>query len=365
MSTTKMTLWSEDFNDGYYHIGKDIEEYPDCWCYVVYSGRGPGKTYGALRYSLAHDIPIVYAKRTKKDVNFICKSSEYGVDRSPYAPINRDFGTNVEGKLIDDGIGIFGYFDEGELIGKPAAYILSFNGVKDIKGFELSFVDWLILDEFVPQLGEKVSKSEGEMLLSMYMTVNRDRQARGRQPLKLILFSNTDQISTAITNELDIIDHMADMDASGENIRHLKGRGILIHHITPEECPVLLKQEGGIFKGMRGTPWAAKNLGGHFASNDFSNIVNLSTKKMRSFIRIRYKRKYIYVYRNDENGQLYMTRSKGSYIFDYDLDKENDQKLFWMEQGIDLRIECIEGRMKFQKYSFYDLIINYKQKFNL
>ena len=367
MSTMKMTLWNENYEDGYYHIGKDIQDHPDCWCYVVYSGRGPGKTYGALRYAAAHDLPIVYAKRTKRDVNFICKAGEYGIDRSPYAPINRDFGLNIEGKLIDDGIGMFGYFDKGQLIGdRPLAYVLSFNGVKDIKGFELSFCEWLVLDEFVPQLGEKVSRSEGEMLLSMYMTINRDRQARGREPLKLILFSNTDNISTSITNELDIVDHMSEMEAAGITELEIKSRGIFIHHLTPEEFPVLTKQQGGIFKGMAGTPWAEKNLGGYFASNDFSNVIpNLSIKKMTCYIRLKYKRKDIYIYRNPDSGLKYMTQSKGKYTYFYDLEKENDQKLFWLEHGIDLRIDCIEGRMKFKKYSYYDLIINYKKIYQL
>lgn len=365
MSMTKKSLWNEDFNDGYYHIGKDIQDHPDCWLYVVYSGRGPGKTYGALRYAAAHDIPIVYAKRTKRDVNFICKAGEYGIDRSPYAPLNRDFGLNIDGKLIDDGIGMFGHFDEGELIGKPMAYVLSFNGVKDIKGFELSFVEWLVLDEFVPQLGEKVSSQEGEMLLSMYMTISRDRQARGRPPLKMILFSNTDNISTSITNELDIVDHMAEMQAVGINELELKNRGIYIHHLTPEEFPVLQHQKDGIFKGMAGTPWAEKNLGGLFSSNDFTNVMKLSTKKMRSYIRLRYKRKDVYIYMDPENGKKYMTTAKGRYDYFYDLELENDQKLFWLEHGIDLRIDTIEGRMKFLKFSYYDLIVNYKKKFNL
>ena len=49
----------------------------------------------------------------------------------------------------------------------------------------------------------------------------------------------------------------------------------------------------------------------------------------------------------------------------YDLNRENEQKRFWIEQGVDLRIACIEDRMKFKKYSMYDLIVNYKRYFTI
>ena len=53
----------EDYNDGYYHIGKDIEVFPDAVIYIVWSRRGPGKTYSALRYPY-HKFRTLYMKRT-------------------------------------------------------------------------------------------------------------------------------------------------------------------------------------------------------------------------------------------------------------------------------------------------------------
>ena len=44
-----MNINDERYDDGYYHIAKDIEKYPDATVYIVWSKRGPGKTYSALR----------------------------------------------------------------------------------------------------------------------------------------------------------------------------------------------------------------------------------------------------------------------------------------------------------------------------
>ena len=42
----------ERFDDGYYHIRKDMLDYPDAVVYCTYSRRGPGKTYGLLLTTL-------------------------------------------------------------------------------------------------------------------------------------------------------------------------------------------------------------------------------------------------------------------------------------------------------------------------
>ena len=40
----------ENLEDEYYHLLHDFLRFPKAWCYVVWSKRGPGKTYSALSY---------------------------------------------------------------------------------------------------------------------------------------------------------------------------------------------------------------------------------------------------------------------------------------------------------------------------
>ena len=61
----------------------------------------------------------------------------------------------------------------------------------------------------------------------------------------------------------------------------------------------------------------------------------------------------------------YMTFIKGPYQYEWDLNTENHQKLFWRDHAQELRVCCIEDGMKFEKYSMYDLIINYKKFFEV
>ena len=351
-------------NDKYYHFHDDLEAYPDAWCYVVWSRRGPGKTYSALRYSYEEGIPICYMKRTKDDVKTVC-GVRGGIDLSPYVPINRDGHYNITSQLIYEGIGGFydHYDDEGKIEGAPFSYIVALNALKTVKGFDLSICDWMLLDEFIPQVGEITRLKEGEMLLDMYMTISRDRLKRGRGDLKLVLFANAENISTPVTYELDIVDTMIDLQASGESHHYIEDRGILLHHITDEEIPIMEEEKGGIYKAMQNTAWGAKAFGGEFSNNDFSNVARVNLKNYAPVVSWKYKNKYTYVYVRD--GYYYFTSARNDVAPLYDLDRENDQKRFYYDFVLDLRNECIENRCKFRNYTMYDILMNYRKFFKV
>lgn len=350
----------------YYHFEDDLIGYPDAWCYVVWSARGKGKTYSGLKYAYENKIPIIYMKRTIDDVQLICSANDYGFDPSPYVPINRDCGYNIKARSIENGIAGFWDFNlDNEPEGIPVSYCLAESAIRKYKGFDFSRCDWILFDEFIPQLGERISRKEGELLLDLYMTVARDRQKRGKLPLKLILFANAEEISTPITNTLEIVDIMADLNASGRTHYYDEGRGILLHHITAEEFPMQESEKEGIYEAMKNTSWGAKSFEGTFSNNDFSNVQTMSIKGMMPYIHIHHATHDYYIYLHKSRGEYYMCSSRGNCTFDYDLNKENGQKKFWIEHQAELREACIDDKMKFQKYSMYDLIINFKKFFNI
>ena len=357
----------EDLNDSYYHVLSDILKFHRCWCYVVWSKRGPGKTYSILWLAYYSNFPIIYMKRTDKDVSRILKEEKIiNLDPSPYAPLKKQKGLRVGGVEIDDGFGAFYELDEeGQPTGRLLCYVLSFNKVLTYKGNDFSDVELLCFDEFIPQIGERIKKSEGELLLDLYQTVSRDRLKKGRNPLKLILFANSEQISVPVTQELEIIDYMADLDASGASHLYIEDRDILLHHITDEEVPVQECEKVGIWKGMQGTAWFDKSFGGRFVHNDFSNVIPKSIKRSKPILEVQYKTHFYYIYFNEEKASYYMTCTPAKAREKVNLNRENEQKKFYYDYLIDLHDACINERFKFEKYSMYDLIMNYKKFFNI
>lgn len=359
----------EDFNDGYYHFKKDLKEYPEAGCYIVWSRRGPGKTYSFLRYCIDNDLYFIYIKRTADDVELICNGSEHPelkVDADPFVPLNRDFGWTIKPKLIRNGIGAFYDTDEkGKPAGAPLGSILALSRIKSVKGMDFSRASFICFDEFIPQSTEIVRKKEGEAFADFVMTALRDKVKRG-QKLKLVLFANSEEISTPITNAFEIIDDMADLATSKKHHYYNRDRRIMLHYITQAEIPLTPEElKSDMFVLMRGTAWAQKAFFGDFANNDFSNVSMKSIKNMQCIHKIHYKNKDMYIYMRPSDGMYYMTYSKGPFQYEWDLSKENHQKLFWIDHGQELRVCCIEDHMKFEKYSMYDLIMNYKKFFDV
>lgn len=355
----------------YYDICADTWMYPEAWCYIIIGGRNTGKTYSALKDCVLTDRKFVFIKRTNDDVDLLCsgsgrigtKQTEFGVDLSPFKPINRDLGTDIRAYSIKSGLGGFWKHVNGEIQGAPIGYLLSLNAVSKFKGFDLSDCDWIIFDEFIPNVFDRVNRKEGEQLMELYKTVARDREHRGKPPLKLVCLANATSISNPVMNTLEVTDTVADMAALGKETWYDEERKILVHQLKTNSQFLAKEKESAIYQAMGNTSWGEMAFENQFAYNDFSNVKKVSLKGYKPVCSVKYKTHHFYVWRKDE--KLHMCKSKHNSEFEYDLSKENDQKKFWNEQCFDLRLECIDGNMTFETYTMYDLIMNYKSFYKL
>ena len=354
----------------YYDIKDDLARYPEAWAIFAWSGRNTGKTYSTLRYMLDTGAAFVYIKRTVEDVKLILsgsgkigsKLSMYGADLSPFKALNRDLGSNVRAFSIYKGYlgGFWKCSPENEPIGQPIGYIISLNAVSKIKGFDLSDCDYLIFDEFIPSAWERADRAEGKQLLDLYMTVSRDREHRGKPPLKLICLANPVEINCPVMQELEIADDAAAMTARGEEYRYT--RGILLHRIImPEEFQEKEKEMPAL-QAMTGTAWRDAALGEGFSYNDIGMIKPVSLKNYQCLLELKYRKYCWYVWRKD--ALLYVCKSAGRpLVASYDLNKDADARRFYQEEDLDIREEYIQGNVNFQTYTMYDVIINYKKFF--
>ncbi len=347
----------------YYDIREDFEKYPDLWCYVVVGGRTTGKTYSALKYCYKEKIKFVFVKRTIEDVKLLCnrgKLSEYEFDASPFKPINRDLGCNIQSRLISDkGIGGFWRFSGEDSCGEPIGYILALNAVQKFKGFDLSECDIIIFDEFIPQPWERINSKEGEQLLDLYVTVARDREKRGKKPLKLVLLANAVRLFNPVCETLEITDKIADMQATGQE--YDIDRDIMTH-VMPDNF--IDYSDSPIYKAMSKTAWGKMAYENSFAYDDVSNVGNLSIKGYRPIAKIIYKNDDIwYLYRKD--GNFIMNTSRAENVPTYDLTKDNDVKRFNIDVRIRLLDALIDNKVCFSKYTMYYVVNNFTKLYKL
>lgn len=345
----------------YYDVFEDLERYPEASIIFAYSRRGVGKTYGALFGALERGLKVAYMKRTNRDIDLLCKATKK-FDTSPYKPINRDHPEyNIMPVHIDDGIGAFYQFNENnEPVGDIVAYALSLNNIKSIKGFDLSDVDLMIMDECIPQSTEIEKRQIGYALLDAHETISRDRIERGRGQLPLLLFSNAENVYCNIVDALELIDDLADVATRGLTYKYIEERGILIHHIN--EIPLDERQKNtGLYKAMYGTSWFRKSFEGMF-NNDFSNVEPRVLKQYKPLARCLYREGDFYIYKKDRD--YYLTKMPSNkYVQEFNLNRDNDVRYFYAKYCFPLQEACMTGHVKFSNYSIYDLIVNYDKRF--
>ena len=361
----------------YYNVFDDLTKYPDCWAYIIVGGRNTGKTYGALKGCYERKKPFIFIKRTNKDIDLLCagsgtigtKKNQYGLDLSPFKSINRDTGSNVKAFKIHEGLGGFwecvaGDKGEEKPEGAPIGTLISLNYVSKFKGFDMAENDYLIFDEFIPAPWEKVNRKEGDQLLDLYKTVSRDREHRGRDPLKLICLANAVNISNPVANTLEVTDLIADMQLYNIENTYLEDRGIFIRILRPDKEFEEQEEQSNIYKAMGNTAWGQMALKNTFAYNDFSNVGKAQIKGYAPRCSFIYKHKKYYIYQRQE--KYYVTYSAfNAKKPEYNLDLENDQKRFYFDFAIDLREECINNNMLFESYTMYEIIINYHKIFQI
>lgn len=356
----------------YYDIVDDLSEHPECWLLIVVGGRGTGKTYGTLKHYLEEDKPIVFVKRTNKDVDMICAGQKIGsklgkadLDLSPYKPICRDFGFKVSPVRVEDGIGAFYKLDEeNQVTGSPIAYIVSLNAVGKVKGFDMSECVAIVFDEFIPLPYERISTKEGEQLLDLYKTVDRDRTLRGCPELKLICLSNATNVYNPTCDLLGLTDTITNMAVNRIHSQVDPERGIFIRMIETSDDMMSAEATKGIYRAMANTDWGRMSFGNEFAYNDFSAIGKTPLKEYKLIAKYLYRDTPVYIYKKGQDFYISSIPSDRN-AKDYNLNHELEQRRFYYDLVMEIQQRAVAGHVVFEKYSYYDLLINYKKRFTI
>lgn len=354
----------------YVDVRPRIENFA-AWIYLFIGGRTTGKTYSALKMMIDTKSKFVFLKRTMDDVDLMCATTKKGknvemeqTDLSPFKPLNRDLGTNIRAVSIEKGLGAFyEHNEENNPVGAPIGYIASLSGVTKFKGFDMSECDYIIFDEFIPNRWERINRLEGEQILDLYITVSRDRELRGLPPLKIICLANATNASNPVCNMLEVTDDLCEMQVNGEHVMYIPERGIYLERLESSDDFNAAISKMMIYNAMKDTQWGQMAFGNSFGYDDFSNVQKQSIKKMRCVYAYLYKQKATYVYKSDA-GLYYVCASASAHPGKiYDLDTDAGSISFYYDVVVNLRNAVVDGRVKFQRFLPYDIIMNYKKYF--
>lgn len=292
---------------------------------IMVGARQVGKTYGCLKYVIEHNRTPLLLRRTQDEVDIISKEVN-----DPFRSLNNDLGTDIhivkEGKTSSIN-NIVGYDEKEKPIYEWRGMCTSLKGISKYRGFDGSAITDVIYDEFIPEQHVVRIRGEGDAVANMYVTVAGNREIKGKEPLKLWMLANSNNIYNPVLSTFGVVDVLHKMQVEGQEVKFLADRGILLLNIM--RSPISdMRKESALFRAIGNDSDFAKMANENsFAYNDMSHVFGavLNKKDLAAYVHIG----KIYIYFSKSRGNfIYVTHDKYCEFSDNYDGKGDSQKTF-------------------------------------
>lgn len=263
---------------------------------IIIGGRGIGKTYSALSYIIESGKPFIYLRNT--DVQLKECITAFG---NPFKRWNLDHDRNIYFKSEKSHSNIYDADDDS---GCPIGYGLALSTFENLRGVDLSDVQYVLFDEFIEK--RSLSFRQFECFVSFYETVNRNRELLGEQPLCCILLSNAQKLSNPLLAGYNLIPTIEQMMRTGQ--KEYRKAGL---YLSLPSCGVSdLKKDTVNYTLINGTKIADEALKNTFAFDSFYGVKKQNLIEYTPVVQI----DDIYIYKHKSSGQLYACSSQAQNI---------------------------------------------------
>lgn len=333
---------------GYVDINK-IMNLPYPFIFVL-GGRGTGKTYGVCQYLLEHpENKFMYLRRMQQEADAISNP-----DFSPFQPVINDHPElpqitldNIPGVKNIKGVYRAELTEHGTLKadGDAIGYIGALSTISGIRGFSGEHISIVMLDEFIPERNARMSiKHEEDAFLNCYETLNRNREIKGKEPLKMISLTNANKLASPIFVALGITESIDRMTRQGKECCFLDDRGIAL--IKLKNSPISEKKKNtALYRAAASEDFRRMAL-----ENDFDTTTYLYVHPQPlGEYRIIAQYEDIYIYRHKAESKYYICRHCSGHPKHKYQSEKFSRKRMRRELG-QLYDAWIKGNIAFQDY---------------
>lgn len=301
----------------------------------ILGGRGTGKTFGAIEYAIENDVKILFMRRTRTQIELITRP-----ELNPFNPVCEylDIENRMEGVAKDVSSIIVGVGETEKVLGIAAAL----STFSNLRGFDASWIDLLILDELIPEPHERPIKNEGSAFLNCYETVNRNRELQGRNPLLALCMTNSNSLDSPLLIELDLIRIIEKMRRRGQTEYINQERGIAIFDLI--NSPISeAKAETALYKATKGTKFRSMAIENEFSYSDTSDC------KSQPLTGLKLLWKFDNIYCYQANNYLYISEHGAGTAPEQYNDTEIDKARF-IRNHRRLYQQIIKRKIRYENY---------------
>lgn len=271
---------------------------PAPYCFAI-GGRGTGKTYGSadwLRENASGRFGWI--RRRDKELS-VMKAGP------PFANIPSFAGCvwkgTKEATYIKDA--------DGEVVCPVLPMATSGN----VTGLDLSYLDYLVYDEFIPKAGALTIPEEFEIWSSLMETIGRNRELEGRPPLKVLHLTNSDSLNSELLIRLELVPVIVRMRSEGITTWTSEDGLVEIWDFSGSSISSQ-KARTSLYRLIAGTEYARMALENEFAFDDFSQVRRRPIREYNPLFSVD-KRATVYIHKKRD--ELYVSRHRSGNVTDY------------------------------------------------
>jgi hypothetical protein len=268
----------------------------------IYGGRGTGKTYGALKEMIEGKHHFIYMRRLAAQTDIVKKES-----MQPYKTLNDDMGWSIQPFPINKYISAFYESDineDGKVIpvGDQHGLLTSLSTFSNLRGVDGSDIDTIILDEFIPELNERPIKGEADALFNAYETINRNRELKGQDPVKLLCLANSNRIDNPLFMELKLVRKAEKIRQEGKEYLYDSKRKMLLIDLYKSQISEA-KSDTALYQLTKGTEFYEMAIRNSFINEERGRIETRPIKEYRPVVSIG----EITIYKHKSRREYYVT----------------------------------------------------------
>ena len=271
----------------------------------IYGGRGTGKTYGALKEMKEGDHKFIYMRRLQSQTDIVKKDN-----MQPYKTLNDDLGWTVRPFPVNKYLSAF--YDsttneEGKIIpeGDQRGLLTSLSTFSNLRGVDGSEIDTIIMDEFIPELNERPIKGEADALFNAYETINRNRELKGEEPVKLLCLANSNRIDNPLFMELNLVRKAEKIRKEGKEYLYDPKRKMLLIDLYKSKISEE-KSDTALYQLTKGTEFYEMAIRNSFINEERGRIETRPIREYKPVVSIG----EITVYKHKSRKEYYVTTFK-------------------------------------------------------
>lgn len=296
----------------------------------VFGGRGIGKTYGMQeRIDHAHRGSTFIMRRTRTEWDIITDPR-----MNMFSSYNSDHGTDFH-FVVKKG---FAEIHDGDDYIGMSAPLSTFSNLRGFDNYD--HIDIMYYDEFIPERHKAKIRNEHEVFLNVYESVNRNRELKGRKPVKCVCFANSNDIKNPLFMGLNLVTMAEKMKRKQKEILIDTGRGIAL--VDCCYSPISQKKAQTALYRMAGE--------GDFYSmaiqNNFTNALYPSVSRPLIEYRAICNVGEICVYKHKSSGMIYISSKKANCSYNYSTSDAN--LLMFRQRYSYLQDAFFAGRVEYE-----------------